>query len=685
MTRKRRRNRALEARQAEQLSGPLTKSHILAKAEALTNSVDEPTARQALDDRETTFAEQGAVIPDYDPEALLNFVELSPHLAPNIAAYVQNIEGYGHQQGLAEPWMSDLESEEAYEAVRQALIIEAWADAEDEALAVDEERNELKAALGSVRQKHAEALSKGRTPATISKWRKAVDEAQDALDEFEEGQEPGDADAADENDVSDDVVEAKLKELDMQIRREQFLFDAFFKNCVSVMSFGKLRRVVRQDIESSGWGCMEMERDGYGRLKRLSYVPGYTVRPVRQRSEVIEVIEDDSVTPLSEGREITVKRRFSTFVQIVDGEKVYFKTPKDPRIISRTTGKAYDSLADMRKPKDKGGEGKEAEPANDLIWIAQHSPKTAAAPPRWIGNLLQVLGGREADETNYFYLRDNAIPYGLLFVTGGNIPTDIKERLEHRLTAEVRGSEGSGKILVVQAKPMGKASSDGRTVLPEMTFQSLREAVQNDALFTKYDERGGDRIGASFRLSPILRGYTPSNLNRATAIAAIMLAETQVFQPEREDMDWIFNKYILPELGIRYVTFVSNSPPTRSVDDAVEIINAAAPHGGLLPNEIRMMLADLMNKPLAKIQEDWANTPMVMTLAGLDGTGTEAVTEEGEGMDGELADLGRRTAETDLGKRLANIEARIRHIVAAELQTAGIDMDVGAAFVGSGG
>jgi capsid portal protein len=408
-------------------------------------------------------------------------------------------------------------------------------------------------------------------------------------------------------------------------------------------------------------------------LKRLSYVPAYTVRPLENRGELVDVIEDDSITPLSENREIVVKRRFDIFVQIVGGRKVYYRSPGDPRIISRTTGKAYKSEDEMRKSTEDGGEGKNAQAANDLLWIAQHSPMTPCPPPRWIGNLLQVLGGREADETNWYYLHDSAIPYGLLFVSGGTIPTDIRSRLENRIATEVRGSEGSGKILVVQAKPMGKTGADGKQVLPEMTFQSLRDAVDNDALFLKYDERGADRIGASFRLPPILRGYTPQTLNRATAFAAIYLAEQQVFQPEREDGDWLYNKYILPEIGVKLYRFVSNSPPTRDVEDVANIIKAAAPHGGLLPQEIRAMLSDLLNRPFAKIQEDWAQQPMVMTLAGLGDAGI------GNGSLGDEENMGI------VNQRLAQAEQRIAQIVQEELATLGTNVDVRAAFMDRAG
>lgn len=660
------RNRALEAKR-EKEQAPLNRKDLLAKAAVMTgNAVDEASARQQIEQMEDMYGQHHACVPDYDPLSLLNYIELSPHVSPCIAAYAQNIEGYGHQSKTKEPWMADLQSEEAYEAVRQALLIEKWMDSEEEVLAAEAEKADILERIHELTEKRDDAIRHKRTTRTVLKWQKQIDEAQGEIATVEPD---GEGDAAGE--VTDEEVKAKLEEIDMQIRRETFIFDAFFKHCCSTMSFVKLRRITRQDYESHGWGCWEMLRDGYDRLKRLDYIPGFTVRPLVDPGDMIEVVEDDPVTPLSEDREISVKRRFRIYVQIVNTRKVYFKSPGDPRTISRATGKVYKSVQEMRRKKN---EGKKAEPANELLWFAQHSPKTPCPPPRWIGNLLQVLGGREADETNYFYLRDNAIPYGLLFVTGGYLPTDIKERVEHRLTAEIRGSRGAGKVLVVQAKPMGK-EPDGRSIIPSMEFQSLRAAHENDATFIKYDERGADRIGASFRLPPILRGYTPPTLNRATAMASVYVGEQQVFEPERGDVDWTVNKYILPDLGIRYLLFVSNSPPTRSVEDVAKIIDSAAPQGGLLPYEIRQLLGDLFNKPLAEVREEWVNSPMVMTIAGLAPTGEPASgTEPGD----EFTEPGETVQ--DLAKKLTLLEARVRTVVQEELKVFG-DFEVTARFM----
>jgi len=641
---------------------------LMAKARSLSDSeVEEAAALQDIQATNQLYASCEGVVPRYDPESLLRYAEITPHLRPAIDAMAQNIDGFGYHSEPAEPWMTSLDTEEATKAIRQALEIERWYDEQENRLLEEqkslEREEEIRARIEELRGKAEAAEKAGRTERTVQKWRTALADAEAELDEVSpsgeqpEGTEP----------VTDEEVEAVRQQLEVELRRQQYLFDAWFRNCCSDRPFVELRRNVREDIKTHGWGCMEFLRDGLGRLKRLSYVPGFTVRPLADRGELIDVMEDDSITPLSDGREVMVKRRFRLYVQIVNGKKIYFKSPGDPRVVSRTTGKVYRSLAEMRRPKDADppGEGKDAEDANELLYLSEHDPASPCPPPVWIGNLLSVLGGREADETNYFYLADKAIPAGLIFVHGGRVPRGTKDRLESRIKNELAGAQGSGKLLVVEAEPGNKAPSE-RSVMTSITFQSLREAMTNDATFMGYDERSSDRIGASFRLSPLLRGYTPSSLNRATALAALYFAEQQVFQPERDLFDWKMDKYILPEIGITYLQFVSNSPPTRSAEEVGKLIQATAPSGAWTPNEEREVIGDVLNKPMARIDEQWADQPMVITLAG--GAGGPAP----EGAAPEMADL---------GKRLRDIEMRVENIVAEELRAAGYDLEARATFV----
>jgi len=609
----------------------------LAMASIMTGrEISESAAITSLNKRRDAYGNAGAVEPPYDPESLLNYIELTPHVLPNIASYQTNIEGYGYQAVPVVPWLDDLDSKEARDAIRSALQIEQWIDEEEAALDATTKKQDEEPTLPP--------------------------EGEDPNPETEPGSAPEESGI--DGEIGEEDVDTAIAELRIQLRRDKYLFDSFFANCCSTMSFTKLRSVTRYDIEAHGWGAWEMLVDGFGRLKRLNYIPGYTVRPLKDEGELVKTTEPDPVTPLSSGREVVVHRRFRVFVQIVGDQKVYFKSPGDPRVVSRTTGKVYESLDKMRAEKDKGGDGKNAQPANELIYFALHDPRTPCPPPRWIGNLLAVLGVREADETNYHYLDSSAIPPGMLFISGGRINRDMKDRLEQRLTQEFAGSDNRHKILVVEAQPT-KLKGEEKTMLPSIHFESLRDAQQTDATFVNYDTRSADRIGASFRLPPMLRGYTPDNLNRATAIAALDFAETQVYEPEREDEDWTINKYIVPRIGVKLHSFRSNTPPTRSPEEISQLIQVAAPHGGLLPQEIRSLLSDALNKSLVKVTEEWANWPMPMTLAGLGGGTGISVSPEEEGTNmGELAN------------RIDQMQRRVEAILTDELRNAGFDMQV---------
>ncbi len=614
----------------------------MAKAAVLTGrEVTESAALASMENRRDQYGESGAIEPPYDPESLLNYIELTPHVAPNISSYQTNIEGYGYQAIPVEPWLDDLESEEARTAITNALQIEQWIDEEEAALDQSQKADD--------------------TTDTDT-----IDEPSDDSDPENTGAEGEEIGEEVDGDPEGSEIDEKIAGIQVQLRRDKFLFDAFFKNCCSTMSFTKLRRITRYDIEAHGWGAWEMLPDGFGRLKRLNYIPGYTVRPLKDEGELVEVAEPDPVTPLSEGREVIVHRRFRRFIQIVAGRKVYFKSPGDPRVISRTSGKIFKSVQEMKRPSEKGGDGKDALEANELIYIPLHDPRSPCPPPRWIGNLLAVLGVREADETNYHYLDSSAIPPGILFVSGGKVPRGMKDRLEQKMTQEFAGSDNRHKILVIEAHPM-KHKGEERTMMPTMEFESLRDAQQNDATFTNYDERSADRIGASFRLPPMLRGYTPKTLNRATAFAALDFAEAQVFEPEREDIDWVVNKHILPRIGVKYHTFRSNSPPTRSPEEIAELIRVAAPHGGLLPYEVRSLLSDALNRSLAKIDEEWGSWPMPMTLAGIGGGGGGKTTngEDGE----EVLNLG------ELSSRIENMQRRVEAVIGEELRASGFNGD----------
>jgi capsid portal protein len=69
-------------------------------------------------------------------------------------------------------------------------------------------------------------------------------------------------------------------------------------------------------------------------------------------------------------------------------------------------------------------------------------------------------------------------------------------------------------------------------------------------------------VGSAFRLPKLLRGES-KDFNRATAESALRFAEDQVFQPERDEFDFLMNRRLLADMGIRFWRFRSQTPVTR--------------------------------------------------------------------------------------------------------------------------
>jgi capsid portal protein len=562
-------------------------------------AVDEPQALSDLNTADATWSEQNAITAPYDPSTLLALSRMVPHLRPNLDAYAVNIHGYGHQFAPVADWMAAVDSDDARDAIRQALEFELWTD--------------------------------------------AVENGDDTTDEVE---------------VDEAAIDEWVARLERSMRRERFRAEGWFKNAVSDRSFSRLRRDVCLDKETIGWGCIEIIPDAQGRLQRLGYVPAHTVRPVADDGTLVEVAEPNALTPLSEGREVLVRRRFPRYVQIVADRRVYFKSPGDPRALSRLTGRVYKDAKEMQR---KDNEGPNAVEAHELIWIAHHDPETPCSPPRWSSALLRVLGTREADETNFFHLHNKTMAGGILFVFGGKINQDVKDRLERSLVAELQGTENTSRILVVEAMPM-KGAPGERSTLPQMQFQSLRDAHITDGMFAEYDTNCADAIGATFRLSPLLRGRTPSDLNRATAEAALRFAEKQVFEPERTDFDWIINRIIMPRIGVQFLKFVSNAPPVRSTEEVGEFVSKVAPYGGLLPYEIRNLASAAIGTNLDNVSEDWARWPMPMTLAGILPPGAD-------GLAPEVAQ------SADAAARIKRLEDILAQTTTEDMRAAGLNYD----------
>lgn len=148
-------------------------------------------------------------------------------------------------------------------------------------------------------------------------------------------------------------------------------------------------------------------------------------------------------------------------------------------------------------------------PATELLHVAIHSPRGPYGVPRWVGALLVVLGSRQMREVNYLFFENKSVPPLALLILGGPLSESSLPRIERFIEENRKGRANFHKILILEAK-------------------------------------GGQ------------------GENRATAESALRFAEDQVFQPERDEFDYLINRKLLADKGIRFWRFRSQTPVTRS-------------------------------------------------------------------------------------------------------------------------
>jgi capsid portal protein len=533
----------------------------LCKARVLTGtSVDEVAAVQDIKDVEESWSEMGAIAPPYDAAALMSLYELSNSLRQNVDAYKENIEGFGHQ---FRPRI-DLDAEGADDRIREAILLERYYEAVDEA---DEEED------------------------------RGVEVDRDNLEI--------------DTEVSDTEVNDRMEELRGQIKQQMLIAQAWFQNCGDDMSFIDLRKEKRQDMEVIGHGAWEFRRDNRGRLRRINYVPGFTVYPVKDDGSRVEVEQKERVSPIGT-RAFVNERFFRKYVQKVDGDKYprYFKSLGDPRIVSRRTGKDFDDVKALEK-----AEGHD-ETAHEMKYFDVSSPRTPAGVPRWIGNLIAVMGSRAADEVNYLLFDHKSVPPGIFFVMGGKLGDQTKDKLREFISDELQGRDAFHKLMILEL-PMVEGRPGDKPMMPNIEWKSLMADQHTDASFSGYDKNNRDKLGSSFRQHPMLRGETVGEMNRAIAWAILEFTDQQVYGPERESFDWWINQNIMPEIGCNIIEFESNSPVTTNPELIAKVVDIIAKHGGLVPNEIREIASSVLNREYEAIDEDWAKKlPAILTLAG---------------------------------------------------------------------
>lgn len=358
--------------------------------------------------------------------------------------------------------------------------------------------------------------------------------------------------------------------------------------------FKNLIEKVVIDRESIGWGTLEVIRNGKGDIAQFEYCRACNIRLSKPNRTLVSIKQlQKNQNGLYE--EVEVFKRFKKFVQMINGKKVYFKELGDPRTMNLETGK-YEECSPEKM-------------ATEIAYFPIHTSYTDYGVPRWIGTSINAVGSRLSEILNYNYFQDGRIIPAAITVDGGKLTEESIQQIR-----DGKGINNAFKLMVIETTPYSddeyKAAGFDSTTMNKVTtkIQPLTGIMNEDALFQNYQEKNKEKIRDTFRLPPIYTGAS-ADYNKATSEVAKLIAEEQIFIPEREKIMSPINTILNNELGIKYCEVYLKGP---KIGDLTELADALDPYiqaGTATPNMLIDALGDLLGKSFEPWDKELGNMP----------------------------------------------------------------------------
>lgn len=323
----------------------------------------------------------------------------------------------------------------------------------------------------------------------------------------------------------------------------------FFSEVSPGVSFITLRRQLRRQAETSGYGCIEVIRNPKDEIVFLKVIESKSIRLMKLGKPVTT-----KKTLVRRGMEmsVTLQARERRFVQYWSGtapRTVYFKEFGASRDLNKKTGEW--AKEGERLPADQR--------ATEIIYTTIHRSKSSPyGIPRWLNQLPSVVGSRHAEELNLEYFEAGGIPPLLVFISGGAMAETARKQLEGLLAGKAR-DKLKGVVADIQSTS-GTIDKGGGVRVDVEAFGSDR---QQDSMFENYDYKCEKRVRSSFRLPPLFVGKA-EDYSYSSVFASYTLAEAQIFAPERMEFDELINNTIMKVMT--QGAYAIKSKPLRVAD-----------------------------------------------------------------------------------------------------------------------
>lgn len=380
----------------------------------------------------------------------------------------------------------------------------------------------------------------------------------------------------------DIAVQEESPEMETELELVQDFIDFFSFDTSFEDVFGD----AIEDREITGNGYIEVIRDGQGLPRE-----GHRLDPAYIYTTKLGDFVDVETTFGSET--FSRKRKFRKYIQDIGTKKVYYKEYGDPRIMDNRTGEYVN-----------GGLSEEYQ-ANEVLHLK--IGKKAYGVPRWIGQLIHIAGARLAEELNYRYFTQGRHTPMAILLHNAVLSPESEQQLEE-YAQSVEGVDNSHKFLVIEAEGLDEGILEESKKNAKVEMTTLADMLQQDALFLDYDESSRQKVQSAFRLPDIYVGRS-KDFNRATADTARTITEEQVFEPERNSLEWVINNKLINEFGISHVRIEFNKPEISNADEIVDVLNAGNNLKALAPNDVRPIIGALLGVELEPFEGDEYNLP----------------------------------------------------------------------------
>lgn len=391
------------------------------------------------------------------------------------------------------------------------------------------------------------------------------------------------------------------EENDPKVLAEKKGFENYIGKINEKDSFTTVRKSFREDLEKTGNGYFEIIRDQFKRIVLIYRADARYMR-LQKLQEDAQVVKVSLFRGKEYGKvEIEVRKRFRRFAMIIDKTKSkvkWFKEYGDPRKMDAISGKYENELEKDETIKELASEILHFKIGNETYGI-----------PRWAGAILTVMGLRSADYVNWDLFDNQVVPPLAILVSGGKL---VKESLHdiRNIMKQKRGLENFNKILILEAQGEGAVGdrNNARVELKEMSF-----ARKEDAMFVKYTDNGEHRVRGCFRLPPLYLGRSDS-YSKSTADSSKMVAEEQVFVPERLFFDSVMNSTIFGEAKLKYWVYKSKGPRLVAGTDIIDGFKVFGSQGVFSINEGIRLANSILGTDIAVYDKEWANIPIPIVL-----------------------------------------------------------------------